>query len=261
MCYDEHFNSLFSSICNRLELFTYESFANLRISELFDIIIDFPDSIPALHDLRDCLIKTNQLSHLIRSLNQAYVPHNTLLSTHTMFSFKKRLLHPGANTADIIVQFINTIKVLQVLDPTILSMDLLSQPIRDYLQTREDTIRCAVKMFTNENSEMYQELTQITSDSGKQNTNSDTWEPLPAHSIVICLNQFLSIVNVLTYLHTASSVVTPQDTFSHLVNIFGSKDLFVAEYRNMLAERLLDLTDFRAEREVLFNNCYVSLCC
>ena len=32
----------------RLELLMYETFTNLRISELFDIIVDFPDSLPAL---------------------------------------------------------------------------------------------------------------------------------------------------------------------------------------------------------------------
>lgn len=42
----------------------------------------------------------------------------------------------------------------------------------------------------------------------------------------------------------------PRDTFSHLVHIFGSKDLFISEYRNMLAERLLHVTDFRVDNEV-----------
>lgn len=42
----------------------------------------------------------------------------------------------------------------------------------------------------------------------------------------------------------------PRDTFSHLVRIFGSKDLFISEYRNMLAERLLSITDFKVDHEV-----------
>lgn len=35
-----------------------------------------------------------------------------------------------------------------------------------------------------------------------------------------------------------------------LVNIYGSKDLFVAEFANLLADRLLALNDFNAEREI-----------
>ena len=45
----------------RLELLMYETFTNLRISELFDIIVDFPDSQPALLDLKDSLAKTHQV--------------------------------------------------------------------------------------------------------------------------------------------------------------------------------------------------------
>lgn len=102
-----------------------------------------------------------------------------------VFRFKKRLLHPGANTTDIIVQFINMIKAIQVLDPTILSIDMLSQPIRNYLQKRPDTIRCAVTMFTNESSELYQELTSLTEDGENNNSNNNSeWEPLPSHSLI-----------------------------------------------------------------------------
>ena len=35
-----------------------------------------------------------------------------------------------------------------------------------------------------------------------------------------------------------------------LVNIYGSKELFVTEYRTLLAERLLALTDFNTDKEV-----------
>ena len=47
------------------------------------------------------------------------------------------------------------------------------------------------------------------------------------------------------------SSVAPKDIFGHLVSIFGNKDLFVAEYRTMLAERLLQSTDFAVDKEVM----------
>jgi hypothetical protein len=39
-----------------------------RIDELFDILVEFPDSEPALLDLRDCLMKVELRTVLINSL-------------------------------------------------------------------------------------------------------------------------------------------------------------------------------------------------
>ena len=45
-----------------------------RIGELFDIIVDYPDSLPAVRDLRAALLLTDLLPFLISSLTNAYVP-------------------------------------------------------------------------------------------------------------------------------------------------------------------------------------------
>jgi anaphase-promoting complex subunit 2 len=44
-----------------------------------------------------------------------------------------RLLHPGANTMDIIDVYVNCIKVLRVLDPTDRAVEIVGNPIRQYL--------------------------------------------------------------------------------------------------------------------------------
>ena len=67
------YQALFCSLRTRLAFYAHEVFAKLRIQELFDIIIDFPESTPALEDLRECLIKTNQLDYLVHSLTAAFV--------------------------------------------------------------------------------------------------------------------------------------------------------------------------------------------
>ena len=36
-----------------------------------------------------------------------------------------------------------------------------------------------------------------------------------------------------------------------LVNIYGSSELFVNEYRNMLADRLIAVTDYDVDKEVI----------
>ena len=48
--------------------------------------------------------------------------------------FEQRLLHPGANTADIISQYISAIRSLKVLDPSGVVVEKVCQPIKDYLR-------------------------------------------------------------------------------------------------------------------------------
>jgi hypothetical protein len=65
----------YSQWVTRLNFFVYDSFASMRIDELFDIIVDFPDSRPALGDLKLCLQQTSLLAKLVASLTRAYVHH------------------------------------------------------------------------------------------------------------------------------------------------------------------------------------------
>ena len=67
----------------RLSFHLHDTFARSRIKDLFSIIRDFPESEPALHDLRRCKRRTQVQKLLIESLKT---------------SFEKRLLHPGVST-------------------------------------------------------------------------------------------------------------------------------------------------------------------
>lgn len=98
--------------------------------------------------------------------------------------FEKRLLHPGANTNDIIGQYINTIKALQVIDGTGISIERVSVPICEYLQKREDTIRTIVTMFTDDTSELYQELSEMDKVSHiDDDLDNDDWVPAPTDAL------------------------------------------------------------------------------
>lgn len=59
----------------------------MRIGELFDIIVDFPESSPAIDDLRVCLQRTQQHADTVNGLGEA---------------LEARLLKPGADTSNII---------------------------------------------------------------------------------------------------------------------------------------------------------------
>ena len=63
-------------LCN----FLYNVYALVHIEEMFEIIIEYPDSEPALLDLKTCLEKTDLRGMLVHSFRSA---------------LEIRLLHPG----------------------------------------------------------------------------------------------------------------------------------------------------------------------
>ena len=48
--------------------------------------------------------------------------------------FEQRLLHPGANTSDILTQYVSAIRALHVLDPTGVILEHVCAPVRQYLR-------------------------------------------------------------------------------------------------------------------------------
>ena len=53
-----------------------------------------------------------------------------LLST----SYESRLLHHGANTSDIITQYISSVRSLKLLDPTGVVLERVCEPVKAYLR-------------------------------------------------------------------------------------------------------------------------------
>ena len=117
----------------RLRFFFMESLTTLRSSQLFDIIIDYPDSLPAIVDLRECLQHTHQHAEVVSSLTDA---------------FDQRLLKPGTDTSKIIQVYVSAIKALRHLDPSGITRESISEPVRSYLRARPDAIRQIVTSLT-----------------------------------------------------------------------------------------------------------------
>ncbi|KAL1478402.1 hypothetical protein MTO96_035046 [Rhipicephalus appendiculatus] len=74
------------SLEDHLRYFLYDTYVMARVDQLFNIIIEFPESQAALEDLKDCLERTDLKSKVIHSLKS---------------SMEKRLLHPVACCKDI----------------------------------------------------------------------------------------------------------------------------------------------------------------
>ena len=214
----------------RLMYFMYETYSEIRIKQMFDIIIEFPDSEPALEDLKECLQKCHgSRAKVIQSIKS---------------SFEARLLHPGVSTNDILTAYIQTIKSLKVLDPSGVILQLVCDPIKKYLKEREDTVRCIITALTDETSELVPELAKeppqslddgnLMNDDEYISKNWRTWKPDPVDAAK------------LTY---SSKSIRFFDIVSILVNIYESKDLFVEEYQRLFAQRFLQNFDCNVDHE------------
>jgi hypothetical protein len=69
-------------------------------------------------------------------------------------------MHPGAKTSQIIDVYINTIKVLRVIDPSDRLLDVVTDPVRTYIRGRSGTARCIITSLTDEEAggDLYEEL-------------------------------------------------------------------------------------------------------
>ncbi|KAG8888369.1 hypothetical protein FRB98_007764 [Tulasnella sp. 332] len=199
-----------------------EALAKLRISEIFDIIVDYPASSPAIADLKECLFQTGTRKELVQSLRTAN---------------KKRLLHPGADTKDIINLYVSTIRCLRVLDPMGSLLFSVADPIRQYLRERPDTIRTIVQNLIDPKSEFtsgedgevkpLQDTTYLADDYGDFG-----WMPEPA------------------YADAAFRTTRATDIISTLVSIYDSRDIFVKELQVLLAKRLLEIKNKDYDPEI-----------
>ncbi|CAK4789729.1 unnamed protein product [Aphanomyces euteiches] len=207
-----------------LKQHVFRAFGSLRINELFEIVREYPDSISAIEDLAKCLNITHQ--------------HGELLSVFER-AIRQRVLQPGASTTSIIDVYTRTIKTFRIMDPRGVLQQSISGLFSQYLRKRKDAIRCIVTSLTDdENGELFEELTRdrrvepvVDSDDDDTDDPPELWQPDPVEATVTKPSRHMD------------------DILSNLVNIYGSQDLFVNEYRMMLADRLLTSKEFSTERD------------
>ncbi|KAG9286326.1 hypothetical protein G9A89_014313 [Geosiphon pyriformis] len=211
-------------------------FCDLRISQMFDLIVDFPESKPAIEDLLMCMDKLDQ-DHRYRLVQ----------SLHS--SFRKRLLIPGATTTDILKTYISTIKCLRLLDPPGVLLEKVTSSIRSYLRGRSDTVQCLVSCWMDEknpNSELIEELGRATipvpdhedENAEFDNDNWGTWVPDPMDAGP----------------NYKSTIYRSADITNILISIFDNPDVIIEEIQKQMAYRLLAITDYDTTKEALIFN-------
>ncbi|CAN6479061.1 unnamed protein product [Victoria cruziana] len=183
--------------------------------------------------------------------------HSKLIDSF-ISALRYRLLTAGASTNDILHQYISTIKALCKIDPTGVFLEAVSEPIRDYLRGRKDTIKCIVNMLTDgtgggtsgsggagdslleelnrnvDNLEISDHDNDFNSDDKQAWADAQSWEPDPIEADPLKGGRNGRKVDIL----------------GMLVGIIGSKDQLVNQYHIMLAEKLLNKLDFDIDSEI-----------
>ncbi|KAF5276524.1 hypothetical protein FQA39_LY06593 [Lamprigera yunnana] len=213
----------------KLTNFLYETYTKMRINQLFNIIIEYPESLPALEDLGKCLPKTDLRPLLTKKLQKA---------------METRLLHPGVSTPDILTAYVASIRSMRVLDPSGLLLEMVTQPMHQYLRSREDTVRCVVSSLTEEGpNDLAEELVKGDAVHVDENVSSDeeseNWETWMPDPVDVDPNK-------------SSNIRRTSDIISMLVSVYGSKELFINEYRTLLADRLLSQFSCDTEKEIRY---------
>lgn len=224
-----------SSLKAELETFAVNSFVDVRAKSLFEIILDFPDSLPAVKELRECVRDASNLLSIIAQ---------TLRSI-----LERRLLHLGASTNQILDFYVAMIKVLRIIDASDVLLHFVAAPVRAYLKARPDSIRCIISSLTEtKDSDLHDELKIGASLAyGIDEDDEDVvltagplaeWSP-PKRMKVLAESELLQ--------HQSRGL----DILATLVSIYGSTDLFIAEYRNLLAEKMLDNASYATDAELV----------
>jgi anaphase-promoting complex subunit 2 len=210
-----------------------QKFVSLKIENFFEIISKFPDSKPTLIDIKICISSFDKNIFVSRIKDQ----------------LQKRLLYPGVSTRIIIEIFIRIIKIMRIIDSSSNYMlELLSQPIKEYLLNRKDTIQWIITaIISEEDVNMIEDMSKayvkniqskdydyLSSDDEPEN-----WEPINLKGIKYndkyISNDFKN---------------TKIDIVSILVNVFGSPEKFMEQYKRMLIERKITDNNFELEQEI-----------
>ncbi|EXJ95326.1 anaphase-promoting complex subunit 2 [Capronia coronata CBS 617.96] len=213
----------------------------LRVDELFDIVVDWDATAPAIDDLRH--FTTNPAT-------RSYLTH------HFSNVLQTRLLHPGASTINILQVYISIIRAFRILDPKGVLLDRVAKKIRRYLREREDTVKVIVAGLLSDpvgedghgqpsspDPEILTDLAiELSKHDGQDGGGNDgefdwndmEWVPDPVDAAP-------------DYMKSKNT-----DVIGSLITLFDSKDVLVKELQNTLAERLLkNKADFNQEIGVL----------
>lgn len=217
----------------RFQQCLYREMSKKLINNLFNIVVDYPETRRQILDLKECLIHTGMHDDLVRSLR---------------VSNRKRLLHLGAHTNDIIIQYTNIIKTLNFLDPTGVSLSRVSRDINQFLRNRKDAIRYFVNSIIDEENDLFEELMDATTVNVQDEEDCEITESSGTSTLLSSqdnssfVNHFWAPKSI--YPDASKQQTKKPSIINIFVNIFENVDLFVNEYQIILCQQLLKNVSF-----------------
>jgi anaphase-promoting complex subunit 2 len=211
--------------------------ATLRIQELFDIALNWPESKGGLEDLRLAVTTPQRRLQLTDAFSMA---------------LQKRLLHPGRSTSDILQTYISMIRTFHALDHSKVLLDRVVHALQLYLCQRDDAIRIVVTGLlsspsdadTEEGKAKLAELAVLLNSASQQQRRQVDDEDLDWDDMTWVPDPVDAGVN---YKRPRN-----EDVIGTLINALGSQDIFIKEFQLIIAERLLShQTSFLQEVKVL----------
>lgn len=219
--------------------------AALRISELFDIVLQWPASKGALDDLKASVTTPQRRWQLTEAFSAA---------------LQKRLLHPARSTLDILRVYISMIRAFHVLDHSKVLLSRVVPSLQLYLVQREDAVRIVVTgllaspeeveeaekavSFTGSGVGKLVELAVLLNDPDQQRRTDLDEDDLDWHDMDWVPDPVDAGIN---YKRPKS-----EDVIGTLINTLGSEEVFIKEFQNIIADNLLSAqTDFAKEQKVL----------
>ncbi|EUB58915.1 Vacuolar protein sorting-associated protein [Echinococcus granulosus] len=123
----------------------YTTFYSVRRSELFTIMMDYPDSHPAVMDLKAYLMETRALQDLIDTLSkEVCVDCLAEIICALRAQVSSRLLQPGVHTDEVLLAYGCLVRGLREIDPSSVAQDIVCRPVASCLRERDDAVRCIV---------------------------------------------------------------------------------------------------------------------
>lgn len=201
--------------------------AGLRTDELFDIVVNWPNSNGALHDLRTTITTPQRRLHL----TEAFAA-----------TLKERLLHPGASTLLILQTYISMIWSFHSLDHSKVLLDRVAYPLQLYLCSREDTVRIIITGLLSDTEDAQGnpigdggdrliELARLLNNDSEQSGQRVNEEELDWHD----MDWVPDPVDAGPGYKRSKNA----DIIGTLTGVLGSQEVFIKEFQNIIGENLL----------------------
>ncbi|KAK6101040.1 Cullin family protein [Brugia pahangi] len=204
-------------------------FITTLAEKIYDfVIVEYPQSSGVIDDLRCCMQNNGGFGRML------------LMDTLTK-DVEQRLLQVGVGTTEILEGYASAVECLRRLDPTCVIMQQICSIIRQYIKQRPDTVRCIITYITGEKREELSEQLAM-----RRTAFLDEEELVGVNDELVPGSDDTAERNWMDWLPDPPDANPCQsrryrqnaDVFNMLVSVYGSKEIFVKEYRELLAERL-----------------------